>query len=77
MFSLVSLALLVYYRKYLNKSNLLGIDILSNTKVLTDKWSKRVEMEEWQFSSSHKITWKMEVVISRENYSINNGVKSV
>lgn len=50
MFSLVSLALLVYYRKYLNKSNLLGIDILSNTKVLTDKWSKRVEMEEWQFS---------------------------
>lgn len=54
------------------------LDILSsNRKVPVDKWSKTAEMEEWQFSSSYKITWKMEVVISIENYSINNGVKSV
>ena len=54
------------------------LDILSiNRKVLVDKWRKTIAMEEWQFSSCHKITWKMEVVISRENYSTSNGVKSV
>lgn len=79
MFILASSGLILSLSQEISDSNLLGkmLDILFARKVLLDKWSKTVEMEELQFSSSHEITWKPVVAISRENHSVNNGVKGI
>ena len=50
---------------------------LFTRKILVDKWDETVKIEELQFLSGHKITWKTVVAISRENHSTNNGVKGI
>lgn len=79
MFVLANSGLILSISQEISDSNLLGkvLDIRFPRKVLLDKWSKTVEMEDLQFSSSHKITWKTVVAISRENHYINNGDKGI
>lgn len=67
MFILANSGLILILLQGISDSNFLGkgLDILYTRKVLLDKCSKTVKLEELQFSLSHKITWEPVAAVSR------------